>query len=253
MPTTVATAWLPTDFCLGPIAARTNLRVLATVVYDRVCRTNFDAPGFCLVDVGATVSSETLRRLMVALVDEMRQIHEQKAGRDLVAISAARFDQQVTTKLHRDGGPDECFLVLGYERSGVEATLAIADYSRCAYELGLTPAEFLDQHNPMFGAGEELLAPYTTPVACFTSASNEILLINNSAAPLSEESWQGVLHTATILNPDDSRRRVVNSMMVASPAAGATEVLSTEQLKDFVQTQLVRRHGYDKPHLQDDR
>jgi hypothetical protein len=28
--------------------------------------------------------------------------------------------------------------------------------------MGLTPAEFLEQHNPMFRAGEELLRPYTT-------------------------------------------------------------------------------------------
>ena len=47
----------------------------------------------------------------------------------------------MTTRPHRDGGPDECLLLLGYEPSSVPAELRMADYSRCAHGLGLTPGE----------------------------------------------------------------------------------------------------------------
>ena len=76
-------------------------------------------------------------------------------------MSAGRFDQQVTTRLHRDGGPDECFLMLGYEPSAIVAEIGIADYSKCAHDMGLSASEFLDHYNPMFAAGEDLLRPYT--------------------------------------------------------------------------------------------
>ncbi len=122
------------------------------------------------------------------------------------------------------------------------------------FEMGLTPAEFLERHNPMFRPGEALLRPYTTPVAGFSSRSYQILLINNSVAPHSADrpAWQGVLHTATILDADDSLRRVVNSMMTASVPVGSPEVVTEGQLEEFATTRLVRRRGYDKLNLEDD-
>ena len=121
---------------------------LAAIVYERVCRTGFDAPGFYLIDLSPKTSSESLRQVMLSLNDGLRDIHRDHAARDLVFLSAGRFDQRVTTKLHRDGGPDECFLMLGYEPSEVVAEIAIADYAKCAHDMGLSAGEFLDHHNP---------------------------------------------------------------------------------------------------------
>src|SRR2546425_5811636 len=214
------TLWSPADFCTTATAPTDaedpSPSALAASVYDRVCRTNFNSPGFCLIDLGANTSSQWLRRLMVALKRQMDCIHRSRAGRALVFLSVGRFDQQVTTKPHRDGGPDECFLMLGYEPSHVPAELAISDYSKCAHDMGLTPSEILENHNPMFAAGEQLLQPYTTRVSCFSNRSFQILLINNSIAPYSQDatSWQGVLHTATIQKQSDVLRRVVNSTMI---------------------------------------
>jgi len=37
---------------------------IAVEVYPRTCRTNFDAPGFCVVNVGDAIGSVPFRRLM---------------------------------------------------------------------------------------------------------------------------------------------------------------------------------------------
>jgi hypothetical protein len=256
MDDTTQLSWSEADFCIGATAAEAPQRLmeLAAVVYDRVCRTGFLAPGFCLVNFGADLSSQAFRRLMIALKQQLRHLHRARSGRDLILASAARFDQQVTTKPHRDGGPDECLLLLGYEPSRVRAELRMSDYSRRAHDLGLTPREYMEKHNPMFTAGERLLEDYTTRVTCFSNQSYQLLVINNSSAAYAEDEprWQGVLHTATILNPDDSLRRVVNSLMVASVSAGVPESVSAKEQDEFVQTSMVRRAGYDKPDLADD-
>jgi hypothetical protein len=168
--------------------------------------------------------------------------------------SIARFDQQTTTKLHRDGGPDESFLMLGYEPSEVSSQLCIADYARCAFDLGLSSAEFLAKHNPMFHAGSEILRPYVTQLECFSANEFQIVCINNSRAPYSSEQphWQGTLHGATILTPDETRRRIINSTQIAAVPAGSSGPIASEQLQEFVTTTAVHRQGYDKSHLGDD-
>ena len=144
--------------------------------------------------------------------------------------------------------------MLGYEPSAVESEVILADYSRCARDLGRTPAEFLEKHNPMFGSGAELLRQYSTRVERFSNERHQVLLVNNSAASLSSngQAWQGVLHTATIQNPNDAERRVVNSMMVASVPLGTPESISMAEQDDFITTTIVRRRGYDRQHLTDD-
>jgi hypothetical protein len=251
---TTERGWLPADYCLSTATDQPD-ESLAVEVYDRLCRTDFAAPGFCLIDLGPEFSSPAQRRFMVALKRSLQVIHELRAGRGLVFVSLARFDQQLTTKPHRDGGPDECFLMLGYEPSPVSAEVVLSDYARCAHDLRLTPGEMLARYNPMFRAGEDVLRPYTTRVACISNRSYQVLLINNSIAAYAKTGggWQGVLHTATIHNPADAQRRVVNSIMIASVPLGEAEPVSTAEQVDFMTTSVVRRRGYDKGHLEDDR
>jgi hypothetical protein len=253
---TAATSWTGNDFCMGACASAVEQSPteIAMAIYARVCRTDFQAPGFCLLDLGSEPTSESFRRIMIRLAAELRKIEQERRGRDLHLLSAARFDQQVTTKPHRDGGPDECFLMLGYEPSKVQAEVELSDYSRCAFDMGLTPQQFLERHNPMFTAGARILRDYTTGVSCFNNRHYQILFINNSAAPYSEEAsaWQGVLHTATIVNPDESVRRVVNSLMAASVLPGAIEPVSEAEREAFMTTSLVRRRGYDRTNLEED-
>lgn len=245
-------SWMPIDYCLKSSADR--MASIAEDVYRRVCRSDFAAPGFALIDLG-DAKSTTLRRAMIDLRLVLQSLHQSQTGHDLTYLSAGRFDQQATTKLHRDGGPAECFLMLGYEPTPIEAELTIADYARCAYDRGLSPAQFLKRHNPMFAAGEAILEPYMTRLACFSNRRAMIVLVNNSDGPNdpSGRTWQGVLHTATVRNPSETLRRVVNSTMIASVPPGTPETVSAAELATFACTNLVRRRGHDKPLVEDDR
>ncbi len=247
-----ALTWPRESICMSPSSL--DVQSIAADIHGRTCRTDFDAPGFCVVNAGHSIGSVGCRQLMVDLKRAMAAIHESKTGDTLIYLSAARFDQQTTTKPHLDGGPDECFLMLGYEPSEVDASLAISDYAKCAFDLGISPKDFMTKHNPMFQSGYELLRPYTTHIPCFSQTDFQIICINNSSAPHSRDpsTWQGTLHTATISTPDESKRRVVNSTMIAPAPAATPDSITESQQQDFIHTSAVRRRGYDKPHLTDD-
>ena len=250
---TTETTWNPDSICLRPPTL--DVVAIAREVYDRTCRTTFDAPGFCLVDVGDSIGSVAFRHLMTDIKREMAAVHVSRTNQTLIYLSALRFDQQESTKPHLDGGPDECFLMLGYEPSDISSELEISDYTKCAASLGLSPKEFMAKHNPMFKAGADLLQPYVTKIPCFGTRNFQVVCINNSCAPFSVggTQWQGVLHTARILTPDESKRRVINSTMIASAPLGATDLVDEASLQDFIHTSEVKRRGYDKQHLQDDK
>jgi hypothetical protein len=247
-----AITWKPKSVCLNPIAS--DVRAIAEEAYTRACRTGFDQPGFCVVNAGDSIDSVAFRQMMVDIKHEMSLIHVRKASQSLIYLSASRFDQQESTKPHLDGGPEECFLMLGYEPSGIECEIEISDYARCAYDIGLTPKEFMSRHNPMFKSGHDRLRPYTTRIPCFSSDHFQIVFINNSSAPLSSDgtNWQGTLHTARILSPNESKRRIINSTMIATGPLGASDVVDAAALHHFIHTSEVKRRGYDKSHLNDD-
>ncbi len=218
---------------------------LANSVYHRIFRTEFNQPGFALINLGPDYGSESQRQLMIDLKNEFDRLERRHRERNLVYQSLTRFDQQVTTKPHRDGGPDESVLMLGYEPSQIESRVELSDYSKCAYDLGMTPADFLDQFNPMFPDGQNRLAGYTTPIYDFDNTSFQILLINNSMKQLGD-GLVGVLHTARIINPNPDFRRVVNSTMIASVLQGSGEDVSVDEQNDFVKTTVVRKAVYSK-------
>ncbi len=216
---------------------------IAEAVYRRVFRTDFTQPGFALINLGPDCGSETQRQLMIDLKNEFDRLERSYRGRELVYQSLTRFDQQVTTKPHRDGGPDESILMLGYEPSLIESRLEMSDYSKCAHDLGMTPAEFLDQFNPMFSDGQDRLAAYQTPIDDFDNTSYQIMLINNSMNQLGD-GLVGVLHTAKIISPNPDLMRVVNSTMIASVPQGRGESISVDEQNGFVTSAVVRRAVY---------
>ena len=250
-----AKKWSPEEICYSGCGA--PIPEVAGFVYRRICRTHFEEPGFCLIDLGANASSTGLRRTMLEISTVMSKLHQELTGKKLVYLSAARFDQQESTRPHLDGGPEECFLMLGYEPSPVASEFEVSDYSQCAHEMGITPAEFLQQHNPMFQNARDVLNGYTTRIPCFTSEHYQILCVNNSSSSYdaswdSNLGWQGVLHTATIPKRDESCRRIINSTMIAPVIMEASGKLSDAELEQFATTTAVRRRGYDKLHLDDD-
>ena len=200
-------------------------------------RLDFSAPGFCLLDLGRAVDSHDLRSLMLDLRGRSSAIASRRGGESFVYRSLGRFDQQETTKFHLDGAPERSLLRLGYEPSNVRS-LSLADYARCAFDLGITPQRFLDDFNPMYRKGEGLLARYVTELPQPADGHSRILLINNSSLPYTEARSNplGVLHKAEIIDPDESQRRIVNSIMLT---VGGPEDVGDEALRAFVATEEI--------------
>jgi hypothetical protein len=209
---------------------------IAQEVYDSTCRTDFDAPGFCVVEVPGIADPVSLRQGMLALKEAMDAVHASRSDGRLVCLSASRFDQRRTTRLHLDGGPDESILMLGYEPTAVRARIDIADYARCAHDLGMTPKAFMAEHNPMFHPADGLLDPYTTQVPGLSPGAYRILCINNASAPYSPDrmTWQGVLHAATIDAAAVTGTRIVNSLLIGAAPLGATDAIGKAEEMAFV-------------------
>ena len=113
-----------------------------------------------------------------------------------------------------------------------------------AFDLGITPAEFLDYHNPMFIDGQARLTDYTTELIEFDHTCFQILIINNSIASIGDRRLQGVLHTAEIIAPDPDQLRVVNSTMIVC-GIGANSTVSENEVTDFISTDVIRRAAYN--------
>ncbi len=210
--------------------------------YDRAWRFDFSAPGFCLLDTGPDVDSHTLRAWMVHLKRLLSDIAYRRTGRPFLFRSMARFDQQETTKFHLDGAPDQSILMLGYEPSQVQSRLFLSDYTRAAFDLGITPQQFLQDYNPMFKKGEEILAPYASELPQPEPGHSRILLINNSSLPFNETRTNplGVMHKAIIVTPNEAERRIVNSTMLVTEG----EEVAAEKQEEFVTTDKISQKNY---------
>jgi hypothetical protein len=213
-------------------------------IFGMVWRWEFSAPGFCLVNLRPDVDSHRLRALMVRLQDQLSDLAVHRRGAPFACRSLGRFDQQETTKFHLDGATAASLLVLGYEPSRVRSRLCLADYSHCAFDLGLEPLQFLKDFNPMFGRGEAALAPYVTELPQPEASQTRILLINNSSLPFTEARSNplGVLHKAEILTPSATERRIVNSLMLVQGAG--PEALGKQQQQEFIDTEKVSPKVY---------
>ncbi len=180
---------------------------------------------------------------MLQLKRGLNILYQQRTRNCLAYTSLGRFDQQETTKPHRDGGPDESLLMLGYEPTTVRSCLRMADYTQCAYDLGITPQQFLTDHNPMYADGERMLNGYTTELDGLDPTNHQILLINNSCVPYREgkPALLGVLHQAIIENPTSRFQRIVNSTMMTSVATGSPESVTAEEQEEFLRTDRISR------------
>jgi hypothetical protein len=185
-------------------------------MFRRVWRDSLDPPGFAVVVFERPVSSRELRQAMWELVESFPvRFAPERLG---------RFDQQVSSKFHRDGAPDFSLLLLGYEPTTVTSRVFVADAARAARHEGLGVREFLAAFNPIFPAGEEKLRPFVTELHPPTGAPH-IVAVNNSVE-------LGLLHRAVITAPDPSASRVINSMGLA--LAGDQSILPPTALARFL-------------------
>jgi hypothetical protein len=217
-------------------------RAVAGRVFDLAWRFEFAKPGFCLLDAGG-VDSHTLRSWMMSLKQQLSEVAVLRGGRPFTFGGLARFDQQETTKFHLDGAPNQSMLMLGYEPSSVHSRLFMADYARAAFDLGVTPQQFLHDYNPMYRRGEELLARYVAELPRPTDGHARILLVNNSRLPFTEARTNplGVMHKAEVVNPTGAERRVVNS---ATLVVGGPDEIGRERQQEFLTTDRISQKVY---------
>jgi hypothetical protein len=201
--------------CDLPHPVPDNLSGAAGWVFRRVWRTALAEPGFAVVRFGGPVSSAELRRVMVGLFEAFPV--------KFVPERLGRFDQQVTSRFHRDGAPPASLLLLGYEPSAVRGRVFVADAHRAATQAGMGIVDFLAAFNPMYPAGEAMSRPFVTELA---APHNEpyIVALNNSLLPHKRDGTNplGVLHKAKVPNPNSSASRVINSvgLMLAGDPTG---------------------------------
>lgn len=229
--------------CVIPISDEAQLIAQSDTIYDLVWRFDFNAPGFAVFDIPPGLDSKILRSWMVKLKHRLNEISLSRKRGGLIYRSMSRFDQQVTTKLHLDGAPDQSLLILGYEPSKVHSRLFLADYTRAAYDLGITPGQFLQDYNPMYKKGEDLLDRYITELPQPVVGHSRIVAINNSSLPFSETRTNslGVLHKAIIVTPDDTQRRIVNSTTLT---IGERDEISLQQQNEFITTDKISQRDY---------
>jgi len=228
-------------YCLT-VPDHQQLTAQAETVFDLVWRVDFTAPGFAVLDIPPGPDSHTLRSWMVTLKERLSVIAVSRGRGAFMYKSMARFDQQETTKFHLDGAPEQSMLMLGYEPSNVASRLFLADYSRAAFDLGITPTKFLQDWNPMYRKGEDLMGRYTTELPQPVVGHSRILLVNNSSLPFTEARTNplGVLHKAIIVTSNDAERRIVNSTMLA---VGGEEI-GVEKQQEFVTTDKISQKVY---------
>ncbi|MBP6746769.1 hypothetical protein KA344_16135 [bacterium] len=215
-----------------------SMQTLARSIYKLVCRKDFTQPGFALVRQSGVTTSSEQRQSICSLKEALSELYFEDSARNsaekLDWFNLNRFDQQNSTKPHRDGAPEESLLILGYEPSAVKSELSMSDYSKLAHEMGLSPNQFLEDHNPMYNQSNELLTPFTTRLTEFNPQYFQLVIVNNSSAPVdaAKTRWQGVLHCAKVQKLEGAQR-VINSTVVCPLKYLTSDVhLNEDQAKE---------------------
>jgi hypothetical protein len=228
-------------------AVNRSAAYIAPQVFERVFRTTYRQPGYGLIQFPIAPSARDFRAYMVDLKRELERLVSAQRRQKLAYLSMGRFDQQTTTKFHLDGAPEESVLMLGYEPSAVPSKMYMADYSRCAFDRGLSSKDFLDQLNPMFTTGASALEGYAAELLAFNPGVHQILLINNSSRCVAENSCMlGVMHKAIITAPNPAASRVVNSTMMFLANLDVDDSVSADLQEEFIASDAISRGPYGK-------
>jgi len=218
-----------------------DTRAIARWMYQQAIRYDFAVPGAALLALAPGTTSQELRRLMVAVKEYLAFYHYISTNQYLAYFSLGRINQPATSSFHLDAAPDEAFLMLGYEASSVVSKLAIADYSRAAHDLGVTPREFLQRFNLMDAGQEQRLQPYVLRWDQFDASRPHLALFNNSTLPYTPtgDNTLGVMCVATIVSPQPNVARVVNSMTLSVVNEPSQEPVTPEVQQWFLETEEI--------------
>lgn len=210
--------------------------IINTVFY-KVFRTNYSESGFVVISFDELITSEYLRASMVALKKGLSKKCNEVFNETLDYYWLGRFNQQNTTKFHRDNATENSFLMLGYEPTEIDSKLYFADYHQLIADKKIPVDQYYELYNPIFKEGEELLIPYITSIKGFNKNSYNIILINNS--DITSKKTLGVLHKAEIIKKDTNKNRIINSMMLYLRLAEQTKIDLKMNEEDFLFTKNI--------------
>lgn len=233
----------------------TAIDAISPRIYQAVCRTGHEAPGFFLVRQSNIHNSLDQRQSILTLKESLSALSQQDSKGRLEWFTLNRFNQKNSTKPHRDGAPEHSLLILGYEPSPVPAALSMADYSKLALQMHLTPDQILENHNPMYIDGAKMLEPFTTTLDLFDHNFFNLVIVNNSSAKFDPDAgnWQGVLHCAQVGNGMSQQEmgklpRVINSTVVfrrdASGTQDSAKEITSERIDWFARGNELNESAY---------
>ena len=206
-----------------------SVRRWALAYFDEVWRTSPVEKGYCTfaADQEQPTSTE-LRRAMLDVVFAFNRL----SPRPFVVGRVGRFDQQVSTRFHRDGAADVSLLLLGYEPTTVESQLFLHDPFRAAGEG--SAFEYLRRNKPMTKEGDDELMKRAMNVLGPPSRAH-IVVVNNCTVLENPPPGHplGVLHRGRIPNPDPTASRVVNSLGLMFEGEPHREPVAAERLAWF--------------------
>jgi hypothetical protein len=214
------------------------LHTLIDLAYKIVFRKEYSYSGFIVFDFGKHYTSSELRQRMVDIKNGLGDCLIRDKNLKLNYQWMGRFNQQETTKFHRDSAADQSFLMLGYEPSKIKSRLFFADYMQLATSLNLSPDEYFQQYSPILLDNEKHLDKYITEVEDFDETTYKIVLMNNSCSV----DTLGVLHKASIVNKDTSIDRIINSTMLVTSSIEEQDSFTPEQQKEFIFTDIISRN-----------
>ena len=209
-------------------------------IFSNVFRKNDDKKGFAVISFDRKMNSGLLREYMLKLKRALAKKCEEKFKKSLDYYWMGRFDQQNTTKYHRDNAPSDSYLMLGYEPTAINSKLFVADYHQLITKEKIPIDTYYEKYNPIFKKGEEHLAPYITEIERLKKQDYQIVLLNNS--DLHSRKTNGVLHKAEMINTDPDESRIVNSIMLYLKASNEPSKIAKKEIKKFLESDEVSEY-----------
>lgn len=208
-------------------------------IYSSVFRKSYEEYGFIIISFEQEMNSRLLRKYMVELKKELSKRCQKEFKEELDYYWLGRFNQQNTTKYHRDNAPKDSYLMLGYEPTKIGSRLFFGDYHQLVTKHNIPIDKYYELHNPIFKDGEDLLIPYINEVKDFDKSTYKIVLLNNS--DLGSNKTFGVLHKAEIINQDLTQPRVINSIMLYLKPLNEPSLKSEEEEISFLETEEISK------------
>ncbi len=208
------------------------------IIYKSVFRHSTEQAGFYYQDFGTNMNSISFRQKMVELKDGLSKICTIPMQKQLNYQGIGRFNQQHSSRFHRDSAPEHTFLILGYEPTKVQSKVFIADYTKYIENHDQSLASF-------FGGTEDvntiendhLIESYVTELTPFPKNHYRLVVLNNSKS--FKEKTFGVFHRGKILKKIENENRILNYMMLKLCDEHQEEDYDQEAIINFIHTDNV--------------